>query len=215
MNADSASNTAKLPANGMSAIGLSVKGLALAAGEKQLARNLDFAVAPGESMRVVGPNGAGKSTLLAVLAGLAPYQHGQIQLGGEELRSLKISRLSTLVSLLRQAQLFAYPYSVEEVFASHGQDIDDAIGLSMRVPELSEKRLTQLSGGELQRVFLSLTLMRNTWLTLLDEPLASQDDEMKEVVTSLLRELMLQGRSFLVATHTGFEEIPALSLSGG
>lgn len=192
--------------------GLFVKSLELAAGDQLLAQNLDFVLTPGQSLRLIGPNGAGKSTLLAVLAGLAPYKVGQIEYGAENLASFTPARLSQQVSLLKQIQFFTYPYSVGEIFDSHSQGLHNEIANRLRVPELAQKRVPQLSGGEIQRVFLSLTLLRNTWLTLLDEPLANQDDEMEEIIEALLPELMTSGRSFLVATHGGFKGIPTISL---
>jgi ABC-type cobalamin/Fe3+-siderophores transport system ATPase subunit len=191
---------------------LRVADLDLVVGDQCLVSGLNFSLSPGEGLRVIGPNGAGKSTLLAVVAGLAPYQSGEVSLGWQQVRGLSPGELSQQVSLLRQVQRFTYPLSVAEVFESHGKGIDGEISVNLRVPELANKRLPQLSGGELQRLFLALTLMRETWLTLLDEPLASQDDQMQEIIVELLRDLMSQGRSFMVATHLGLEELPALSI---
>lgn len=191
---------------------LVVTDLDLVAGDLSLASGINFSLCPGEGLRVIGPNGTGKSTLLAVMAGLAPYQNGKVSLDGQEVRDLNPRELSQQVSFLRQAQRFTYPLSVNEVFDSHSQNINCEVAMRLRVPGLANKRLPQLSGGELQRVFLALALIRKTWLTLLDEPLASQDDQMQEIIGSLLRDLMSQGQTFIVATHLGLEELPALPI---
>ncbi len=154
------------------------------AGGVRALREVSFAVDEGEKVCILGENGSGKSTLLRVLTGLMPYE-GSVLIGGRELSSLKRRELSAQTALLTQLSSVYFSYSVWETvmmgrFLHTGNRSARGSEKDRRVVEsclertglkgLETRTLTELSGGQLQRVFLARTWAQETPVLLLDEP---------------------------------------------
>jgi iron complex transport system ATP-binding protein len=138
----------------------------------------------GEVLAVIGPNGCGKTTLLKTIARLLPYR-GAITLEGQELSGFSRKALARKIALMGQSAQIYFPYSVYDT-VSLGRypysggflksvSPEDAAVINRMIErlELSDVRdrmITELSGGQLQRVFLARTLAQDPDLILLDEP---------------------------------------------
>jgi zinc/manganese transport system ATP-binding protein len=162
----------------------------------------NFTVNSGEFVAIIGPNGAGKTTLFRLLLGLQRPAEGAILVFGEEpstgsprigyvpqqhniddeshIESLELVRLG-LSGKKWGFSLFASEERAEALSAM------EAVG----AVELAHRPMAELSGGELQRVFLSEALASNPELLLLDEPLSNLDirreNEMVRLVNSVVR----------------------------
>jgi iron complex transport system ATP-binding protein len=138
----------------------------------------------GEVLCVAGPNGCGKSTLLKAIARIIPCR-GNIRLEGRDLSSFSRKNLAKKISLLGQISQIYFPYTVYDTVAlgryAHStgflkspskadrefiMDIIDKLGLY----ENKDRMINELSGGQLQRVFLARTLAQDPDIILLDEP---------------------------------------------
>ena len=146
--------------------------------------DVSFSIDEGEKVCILGENGSGKSTLLRVLTGLMPYE-GNILIDGRELRSMKRKELSRYTALLTQISGAYFSYSVWETvmmgrFLHKGKNMSSGTERDRKVVTeclertgltgLEDRRLTELSGGQLQRVFLARTWAQETPVLLLDEP---------------------------------------------
>ncbi|MBH2898309.1 vitamin B12 ABC transporter ATP-binding protein BtuD [Serratia ureilytica] len=170
----------------------------------------------GVQVHLIGPNGAGKSTLLARVAGMLPGL-GEVRLDGRALSDYPGSELASRRGYLSQQQP---PVSLMPVFqylalhrpaAATQTDVEHAILYLCRRLKLVDKlsrMLTQLSGGEWQRVRLAAVLLQvwpsvnpHSRLLLLDEPTNSLDVAQKVALDRLLREFCQSGRSALVCAH--------------
>lgn len=158
-------------------------------------------VAPGTILAVGGPNGSGKSTLLRCIAGLARFG-GTIEMDGRRVDADPASRLG--IGYLPQAVSLPDRATVGEVLdlfaALRGADTG-AIGLPEGFCREPNARIRTLSGGQRHRVGLAIAFLGEPSLLLLDEPVASLDEEGREAFWAHLRGLRdRHGTSALVSS---------------
>jgi molybdate transport system ATP-binding protein len=182
-------------------------------------RRRDFAVdialevAPGDTVAVMGRSGAGKSTLLGALAGLTALDDGEIVLDGRVLDRAPRVRAAPMhrgiVLLGQDARLFPHLSARENVAfgpRAAGVSASDAgtraeewlarVGLA----GAGDRRPSQLSGGEQQRVAVARALAAEPRVVLLDEPLVALDAVTASEIRSMLRE-RLAGVTTIAVTH--------------
>lgn len=166
---------------------------------------------------LVGPNGSGKSTLLRALARLHAPSSGEVRFGdGSDALALSSRDLARRVTLLAQSRPTPTGISVRDVvgFGRHpyrgrwregdpsGPAVIDRAMAVTGVCELAERSVDELSGGQLQRVWLATCLAQDTGVLLLDEPTTHLDLRYQVEVLDLLRELAdEQGVAIGVVLH--------------
>ncbi len=181
---------------------------------KWVLQNVSLSVLRGEWLVIVGPNGAGKSTLLRVLAGIAPPQHGQVRWQHQDLYRLPARIRAQNLAYLEQKPSVAFPYTVEQVVAWSQLPYYSIWGAPHRQPHLVQKWLkhldlepyrstpvSQLSGGEQQRVFLAMLLAQNTPVLLLDEPIQHLDPCHQIRILRILHALKQEGKTLITILH--------------
>jgi len=167
-------------------------GLRAGYGEKVLWRDANFSIRRGEFVGVLGPNGAGKSTLFRLLLGLNRPASGSGKIGYVPQRrpiddEMRIEALEFVrIGLCGNRWGFDTP----KVAAREREQALAAL-LLVDGEQLAARPLGELSGGEMQRVFLAQALVGKPELLLLDEPLANLDirreTELVQVVSSVAR----------------------------
>ncbi|MBU2664986.1 ABC transporter ATP-binding protein [Actinoplanes bogorensis] len=161
-------------------------------------------LAAGRVVALVGPNGSGKSTLLRALARLHTPQSGQVTLnGGGDAFALRPKDFARQVTLLTQSRPTPGGVRVKDVvaygrhpyrgrFGSGDADgpkhVEKAMGLT-GVDTMAERAVDELSGGELQRVWLATCLAQDTGVVLLDEPTTFLDLRYQVEILDIVREL--------------------------
>jgi iron complex transport system ATP-binding protein len=177
-------------------------------------RDVTLRLEAGESVAVLGPNGAGKSTLLRGVLGLTPPMAGEIWLSGDRVDRLPPRTIARRVAAVPQEESFAFPFRVWQVvvmgrlpFAPRGADRPEDLAAAHAAMEradcrhLAERFVTDLSGGEKQRVLLARALAQEAPLLVLDEPTSHLDIRHQMEGARLARSYAAEGGSVLAAVH--------------
>lgn len=170
---------------------------------------VEFAGAAGEMVLLMGPNGAGKSTLLKTFVGLIRPTRGSVEVLGSDPwvdRSVRRrvayvpqQRALVLSSPLRVIDLVEMGAGVSRV-RGHRASFEDAME-RVGVAGLRNKRLSELSGGQLARALIARALAQDPDVYLLDEPFESIDRPSEEAVISALEEEKRRGKHVLLSEH--------------
>lgn len=177
-------------------------------------RNLDFTVAPGETVALVGPSGAGKTTVFELLLRFHDPEQGRITVDGIDIRSLDPVDLRSLFALVPQeTTIFATDAAANIRYgrpeASEADVVAAAEAASARgfIEQLPDgfaaqlgERGVRLSGGQRQRLAIARAMLRDPRILLLDEATSALDAESEVQVQSALDRLMA-GRTTLVIAH--------------
>jgi iron complex transport system ATP-binding protein len=189
-------------------------------GRTPVVHGVSIALAPGTVTALLGPNGSGKSTVLRSLARLHPLVGGDVRLAdgeGERSASLLSAReLARTLSLFTQSRTSPQGLSVRDVVA-YGRhphrrrfagltDADrTAIGHAMEltgITAFADRGIGELSGGEMQRVWLASCLAQDTAILLLDEPTNHLDLRYQIETLDLVRDLAeLHGTAVGIVLH--------------
>jgi iron complex transport system ATP-binding protein len=194
---------------------LSVRDAVVALGGAEILRGADLDAAPGKLVAVVGPNGAGKSTLIRAAAGLQRLESGSVCWNGEDATRLRGRKLARLRSFVPQRARVPDGVRVHEAVAigraPHLGPLQrptrgdrDAVDRAMAragVSAFADRKLTTLSGGEMQRVQIAVALAQDAPALLADEPTSSLDLGATSVIARLLRGLADDGLTVVLVVH--------------
>lgn len=195
---------------------ISLRKLHIAFGEKDVIKDLDLDIFPGETLAIIGPSGSGKSTILRVLIGLLKPSGGQVLVEGKEVTDYTEDQWNEL----RKRMGMVFQYSALFDFLTVGENV--AFGLrqhfhlpeeevQQRVQELLQdvgleqdaaKYPSELSGGMKKRVGLARAIAINPEILLYDEPTAGLDPIRTMSISRLIRETQQKMHvTSLLVTH--------------
>ncbi len=179
-------------------------------GSKEVLRNINLSVYPGEVIGYIGPNGAGKSTTVKILCGLIPDFEGTVQVKGIDLREdpLAIKKLIGYVPEMADlyevltawefldlvAGLYQLP---KQVTAERITRMLTAFGLA----DVMHQRMDGYSKGMRQKVLLVSGLLHNPDILILDEPLSGLDANSVIIVKELISQLAADGKTIFYCSH--------------
>ena len=197
---------------------LEARHLALAWGDgREVARNINLAIAPGELCCLVGRSGCGKTTLLHALAGLLVPQSGSVLLHGEDITGTPgrigyMLQKDLLLPHKRIVDNVALPLVLQGVSRQEARARAQELLARMGLGEVAQSWPSELSGGMRQRVAFLRTSLTGTDVILLDEPFSALDAltrrEMREWLMSAVAEMNM---SALVITHDVDEAVSMAS----
>ena len=200
--------------------------LGLASPEKIMLEDVSLSVEAGAHLTITGPSGSGKSSLLKLLAALVSPSSGRIVYQGRDLEDLDPVAYRREVSYCFQQPLLfgqtvrdnmAFPFEIRQLPFDQERVLSALARLNLG-PELLEKPIKELSGGEKQRVALVRNLLFEPKVLLLDEVSSGLDEQTKLLLRAFLKDLHQEGVTLIEVTHDQ-QEIEAadqlLTIVGG
>ncbi len=193
---------------------LTAQDLRFAYDDRPVLKGVSLAVEAGEFVGLIGANGSGKTTLLRALLGLLPAS-GATRLCGDSLKSLDRSEIAKRATMVPQDTHIDFAFTAREIvamgrtpylgrFRPESANDKEAIARAMRetgISGLAERLVTELSGGEKQRVHLARAIAQETRVILLDEPTANLDLTHQFEALTLVREFTRAKGGALAAIH--------------
>ena len=197
-------------------IRIEMQNVSLGYGHKIVLEDVTFQVMPGEMVGLIGTNGSGKSTIIRALSRVISPRSGKILLDGKALSSIRRRDLARLIGVVPQMPLLPSAFTAFEIvlmgrnphlgllqyegakeMAIAWQAMEKTLTQS-----LAERRVSELSGGEIQCLLIARVLAQETKAILLDEPTANLDIGRQVEILDLIKNLCLNDNlAALAAVH--------------
>ncbi len=188
-----------------------IKDLTLQRNNRELFSRLNAAMAKGSINAIVGPNGCGKSSLLLALAGDLEPDSGEIFIYEKSLKNLSDLEQAHLRAMALQERTFWLPMTVREVLAlgQTDQALKDIerVASDLGLTEFLNNLVTTLSVGQIQRVEIARTLLRDCPIYFFDEPFAAQDLASKSALIDIFKRLRSSGKTLVLVVHSEVEQL--------
>ena len=186
---------------------LEVKDLTVKYGSTVAVDSVSMDVAEGEIVALLGPSGSGKSSLLRAVLGLEPVAGGQVLWNGRDLSGVPTYQRGFGL-MFQDGQLFAHrdvagniAYGLKGSGAQKQERVRELLDL-VGLKDYASRQVSELSGGEAQRVALARSLAPRPKLLGLDEPLSALDRKLREGLAVQLRQILTaEGTAGIYVTH--------------
>lgn len=179
---------------------------------KKAIQDVTLKIRPGAITGIIGPNGAGKSTLLKGMMGLVKASSGETTIEGTAIKEAK-KHIAYVEQ--RSAIDLTFPITVEEVVLlgtypklgllkrpkkAEKAKVTHCLEL-VKMAEFRKRQIGELSGGQLQRVFIARALAQDAAIIFLDEPFVGIDMTSEKVIVDLLKQLRTTGKTIVIVHH--------------
>lgn len=175
---------------------LKVNNLSYARERRNILHNINFAVNRGEIINIIGPNGAGKTSLMEIICGLQKSYIGSINLA----KKTKINYLPQKIYLNHDFPITVLDFF--KLFTFVNEDLLNHVSEVFGIKALYKNLLNELSGGELQKIYLVRSLACDANLLMLDEPIQYLDVDGQLKFYLLIEEICKKyHKSALIISH--------------
>jgi zinc transport system ATP-binding protein len=175
---------------------ISVKDVGIRYGAHTALEHVSLTINPNEIVTVVGPNGSGKTSLLRAIVGAIPLSSGTVEIKPELRIGYVPQRLHVDPTLpITVARFLHLPRRIDRTAVQAAME-------RAGVPDIADRQMSQLSGGQLQRVLLARALANSPDLLLLDEPTQGLDQPASAAFYHLIEDVRREtGCSILMISH--------------
>ena len=174
---------------------LKVKNSTVSFAGKKILDAMNLNVSDGEVVALLGPSGCGKTTLLRFIAGLEKGSAGEVHIDGKDVTNLPPEKRGVGM-VFQNLALFPHldvagnlSFGMSQPNSKKISEMLETVGLK----DFEKRRIDRLSGGEGQRVALARSLLAEPTVLLLDEPLASLDEDLKMALAEDVRKILKEG----------------------
>ncbi len=192
---------------------LRVENLEFSYDKKEVLKGVSGTFYEGTFYGIAGPNGSGKTTWLKVMSGLLDYKEDTIKLFGKAMSNMNRLDVAKQMSFVPQMFNIPYAFSVEDVvkmgrypyqkgvstYSADDKAIVETTLIETNLFNLKDRLVTELSGGELQRVMIARAIAQDTPIILLDEPISHLDIYYQYEIISLLKKLCRDKKKTIIA----------------
>ncbi len=158
-------------------------------GEKKIVKDISFSVEKGKFLSIIGPNGSGKTTLLNILTGHLKKKEGKVKFLDKEMEKYSVEEISKHFAVISQNTSIRFPFTALEIvmmgrnpFKERMKNLNkkemEKIYHVMEITDtlkFANSLITQVSGGEFQRIILARALVQNPKVLFLDEAFSAMD----------------------------------------
>lgn len=199
--------------------GLVIRDLAVSLQKQEILHRLSLEASEGEFLSLLGESGCGKSTLLKSVAGLLEADSGEIILNGRNLLKELPEKRGTVIVFqdlrlfphMTAAQNVAFPMEIKKIPKRRQKETVERLLGEVQLSGFGNRRIKELSGGQMQRVALARALAAEPEILLLDEPFSGLDERLRLEMGSLVKNIHRErGITTILVTHDKRE---ALQLS--
>ena len=189
---------------------LSIRGLNVSLSDNHILKDIDLDIESGVFVSVLGNSGCGKTTLIKSIAGLVDVSSGSISIDEKDISSLSPEKRKTVI-VFQDLRLFPH-MNVEQNIAfsmklqkKDKKYIEERVKLLLEQVRLSgfeKRKISQLSGGQMQRIALARALGADPELLLLDEPFSGLDESLRKDMGNLVKRLHKENKiTTIMITH--------------
>ena len=181
-------------------------------------KEISFGVKAGEMVAIMGPSGSGKSTLLYQVSGMDRADSGEVWMDGTEICALSEDdrarlRLSQMGFVFQQMNMLKNLNLLDNILLPacrlnkgkvSGKELEVCARTLMRkmgIEELAERRITEVSGGQLQRACICRSMMNQPKILFADEPTGALNQSAAQEVMAEFTRLNREGTTILMVTH--------------
>ena len=193
---------------------LEIRNLSFYFGRRLILGDISFAIPAGAVVSLVGPNGSGKTTLLRCIVGSLDFQSGLISVDGQRIYGKNSREIADRIGYVPQMEINGFPATVFDTVllgrrpyihwnpSDHDLDVVSETLVLLDLEEFALRDITELSGGEKQKVLIARAIAREPEMLVLDEPTASLDLKHQLEILELINRLTRQnGISVIMAMH--------------
>jgi len=187
--------------------GLHIKSISCTRGYRDLFKNLDFELCPGQMLRVEGKNGSGKTSLLRIMAGLAQPLEGEVLWQGRKIHHAESDYFQNLLFLGHRAAIKFELTPIENLCMAkslHGGKAENGIEEALYQVGLygfEDIPCAQLSAGQKRRVALAQLFLTRAKCWILDEPYTSLDVNAVSMLEGLFAKHLNNGGMLVITSH--------------
>jgi iron complex transport system ATP-binding protein len=182
----------------------------------QVLREVSLDIEDGEFVSILGPNGAGKTTLIKVLTGVIRDFSGEVSVYGRSIQTYRRRELARCLSFLTQNPPVTLPFLVRDIVMMgrspylgrfelekpHDREAVEKAMELLDIAGLADRNLTELSGGEVKRVFIAQAVAQESRILFLDEPTSNLDINYQIEIFKILKTFNDGfGKTIVLITH--------------
>ncbi len=192
---------------------LEIRDLSVGYGRRRVLEQINLKASEGEVVGVIGPNGSGKTTLLKAITKVLEPISGTVHINGTNVDEMQSKEIAKKVAVVSQVISINFEFTVEDIVLMgrtpyiKGSETVEDINIVRDAMEktntlfLKDRLITQLSGGELQRVIIARAFAQNPKVLLLDEPTSHLDITNQIDILNLVKHASRKGMVVVAVIH--------------